>query len=243
MKKEIENWKRLKLVLNTSGKFVLRKLLLTKFMNDEMILRTLQRPGVKRKFEKAYQKGTMSSRQWNILYVQTQQYEEKDKLNTKNIDVELYALLLQKLAELQTPKHGWHDWPSENDFSVTANVVRIKLMYREVNHMTRVDDEDFEKKWAMLKSSLIALNYSKYAIDNLRTCAIEPDWNISYFWYHIVNSPELHRTELIIAMVVMFLLLCIVDTREYIIDVLHRALHFVMWQYYKYFGNKSSSKN
>lgn len=239
MKKTVENLKRVRLVLNTSGKYVLKKLLLTKFVDEQMIYRALQRPGTRRKFEKAVQKGIMTEKQWNVLYPNvTTEEDEKNKLNSKAMDTDIYTLLIRKLCDLEKPADGWNAWPRENDSSTIANVIRIKMLNHDTMNLTEIPDEEFEDRWRLMERALVGLGYSKYAIDNLRTCCVEQEMSFSYLWFHIVNSPELHREEFITFLIILFVLLCIVDVRECITDKLQNIVDTILWNYYKYIGGK-----
>ena len=232
MKKNIENLKRVKLVLRTAGRFVLKRLLMLKYVNDEMVQRALQRPGVKRKFEKALQKSIMTDQQWKTLYPEN---PTESKFDSNKIDTLFYAFLVRKLGDVEKPENGWNLWPRENDMTRTAHVVRIKLLCEETEGLSELSDDELEICWTALQKALLGLHYDKYALDNLRTCCVEQEITPSYIWYHIVNSPDLHRGWLIAFLCLLFILLCIIDTREYLMDVINDAYQFILWNYYKYF--------
>ena len=207
---------------------MVRNLLLQKFNNDEaQIQRALNRPGNKRKMEKLRQKGLVTYKQWATLYPLL----EDDKIDFKHVDLLLYILLLRKIGELSVG--DFEQWPKETDQTTTAHVVRLKLLSQEMEHVFRMNENEFEQRWRTIERALLGLQYSNYAIDNLKTCCVEQEKDLGYYWYHVWNSPELHRNELIVFCVILLAVICVFDWWLYITDAIESITDHAMWNYFK----------
>lgn len=206
---------------------MVRKLLLQKFNNEEtQIQRALNRPNNKRKMEKLRQKGLLTYKEWAILYPLLQD----DKIDFKQVDLPLYILILRKIGELSTG--DFEQWPKETNQSTTAHIIRLKLLSQEMEHVFRMNEDEFDKKWRTLEQVLLGLQYSSYAIDNLKTCCVEQKKDLGYYWYHIWNSPELHRNELIVFCIILLLVIFIFDWWVYIMNALESMADYLMWNYF-----------
>ena len=206
----------------------MRKLLLQKFNNDETQVQcALNRPSNKRKMEKLRQKGLLSYKQWAILYPLL----EDDKIDFKNVDLLLYVLLLRKIGDLSTG--DFEQWPKATDQSKTAHIIRLRLLSKEMEHVFRLNEDEFEQRWRTMERALLGLQYSSYAIDNLKTCCVEQKKDLGYYWYHIWNSPELHRNELITFCLILLAVICVFDWWVYITDAIEGIADYVMWNYFK----------
>ena len=217
---------------HNQGRCIVRQLLLQKFDNEEAkVQRTLNRPSVKRKMEKLRQKGLVTSRQWATLYPLL----DDDKIDFKQVDLLLYILLLRKLGELPmvSGPGGFEQWPKETDQSTPAQIVRLKLLKEETESASSMEEPEFNSRWRTLERTLLGLKYSKYAIDNLKTCCVEQEKDLGYYWYHVWNSPELHRNELIAFCLLFLAVICVFDWWVYITDALESWLDNVMWNFFK----------
>lgn len=213
---------------------MVRKLLLQQFEeSEEKVQRALNRPNIKRKMEKLRQKGLVTSHQWAILYP----ILEDDKIDFKQVDLPLYILLLRKIGNLGAtlPTGGYDQWPRDTEQNTTSQLVRLKLLHEEMKDVTSISDDgnEFNQRWQTLERTLLALKYSKYAIDNLHTCCVEQEKNFSYYWYHVWNSPELHRNELLAFCILLLLLISVFDWWTNIVDALEVCINHVVWQWYK----------
>jgi hypothetical protein len=237
MKKEVENLKRIKLVLKTAGKYVIRSLLLQRYKSEEQLTKTINRPGVKRKLEKARLKSIISDKHWSILYPELLGGvgEEVGQIQYKNVDFALYVILLRKLGDLPKPVRGWNEWPRNTDKNNVSNVVRLKLVHEEVEKQTKLNEQNFESVWKSLEMALLGLNYSAHGLGNLKTCCVESERDLAYYWYHVWNSPELHRSELIAFLVVTLILMCIFDWWDSVIEILEKHCDLFLWYYYKFY--------
>ena len=237
MKKEVENLKRVKLVLKTAGKYVVRILLLQHYKTEEQLTRTINKPGVKRKLEKARQKSTLTDKHWSILYpvvMGGEDDQEAGKITYKDVDFTLYVILLRKLGELPKPARGWDEWPRNTDKSSVEHVVRLKLIHEEVEKETELNGQNFEAIWNSLEAALVGLNYSKTGLDNLKTCCVESERDLGYYWYHVWNSHELHRNELIAFLIVALILICTFDWWDSVVEILEAFGDACLWYYFKF---------
>ena len=92
-------------------------------------------------------------------------------------DVTLLSLLLRKVCNLKEPSTGWHELPEDNDVSLEANIVRIKCYRNDVCHSvsTSITQVEFENKWKVISSALVALGLNQKDLDRLKTEPIDND--------------------------------------------------------------------
>ena len=207
---------------------MVRKILLQQYQTEEQVQKALNRPSIKRKMEKAKQKNMITNQQWSTLYPLL----PEDKIQFKDVDLGLYVVLLRKIGELKIPNSGWEVWPKDTDESQVSHVVRLNLLDLEMKERQQLDENEFEKKWQILEKALLGLKYSAHAIENLKTCCVEQEKNLSYYCYHVWNSPELHRTELIIVCCIALLLISLFDWWDHVLDGLEMCWNFLAWYYY-----------
>ena len=92
-------------------------------------------------------------------------------------DITLLNLLLRKVCNLKEPSTGWHELPEDNDVSLEANIVRIKCYRNDVCHSvsTSITQVEFENKWKVISSALVALGLNQKDLDRLKTEPIDND--------------------------------------------------------------------
>ena len=92
-------------------------------------------------------------------------------------DITLLNLLLRKVCNLKEPSTGWHELPEDSDISPGANIVRIKCYRNELCHSvsTSITKVEFENKWKVISSALVALGLNQKDVDRLKTKPIDHD--------------------------------------------------------------------
>lgn len=110
--------------------------------------------------------------QWEILFPPS-----GDPPDSKSFDVTLLHLLLREFCSLTAPSTGWHNLPADSDVSPQANIVRIKCYRNELCHSvsTSITEVEFEDKWMVLSSALVALGLDQKDVDRLKTEPIDHD--------------------------------------------------------------------
>ena len=102
-----------------------------------------------------------------------------DPPDSKTFDISLLHLLIREICHLTAPLTGWHKMPAEDDESVEANIIRIKCFRNELCHgiSTSIPNDEFEKKWEQISSSLEALELYVYRrrIERLKSDPIDHD--------------------------------------------------------------------
>ena len=99
-----------------------------------------------------------------------------DPPDSESFDVTLLHLLLREVCSLKAPKpDGWHKLPADSDVSREANIVRIKCYRNELCHnvSTSLTKVEFEDKWKVVSSALVALGLDQKDVDRLKTEPID----------------------------------------------------------------------
>ena len=117
-------------------------------------------------------KKIITSRQWEMLFPLSGHPPD-----SKSFDVTLLHLLLREVCSLTAPSTGWHNLPANSDVSPEANIVRIKCYRNELCHSvsTSITEAEFEDKWKVVSSALVALGLDQKDVDNLKTEPIDHD--------------------------------------------------------------------
>ncbi|KAK3578641.1 hypothetical protein CHS0354_002944 [Potamilus streckersoni] len=92
---------------------------------------------------------------YNRLYPQA----SSTPVSSENFDISLLTCLFRNICGLNPPKTGWDDPPLQGDTSLEADVVRIRLIRNEVQHITTasLSDQDFPTKWNEIEQVLTRL--------------------------------------------------------------------------------------
>jgi len=114
----------------------------------------------------------ITNSQWEILFSPS-----GNPPDSKLFDVTLVHLLLREFCSLTAPSTGWHNLPTESDVSPEANIVRIKCYRNELCHSvsTSITKVEFEEKWRVVSSALVALGLDQKDVDRLKTEPIDHD--------------------------------------------------------------------
>ena len=80
-------------------------------------------------------------------------------------------MLLREICRFTAPPTGWHTMPADGDVSLKANIVRIKLVRNKLFHSvtTGIAKDEFEDKWNIVSSALVALGLDRTEVDRLKT--------------------------------------------------------------------------
>jgi len=97
--------------------------------------------------------------------------------DSKAFDITLLHLLLREICPLKVPSTGWNEMPANGDVSLEANLVRIKCFTNELCHSVSTDiaKDEFEDKWNIVSSALVALGLDQTEVDHLKTEPIDHD--------------------------------------------------------------------
>ena len=114
----------------------------------------------------------ISDGQWEKLFPTS-----GDPPDSKTFDITLLHLLLREICYLTAPPTGWHKIPTDGDSSLEANIVRIKFFRNELCHSvsTSIAKEEFEDKWNIVSSALVALGLDQTEVDRLKSEPIDHD--------------------------------------------------------------------
>ena len=97
--------------------------------------------------------------------------------DSTTFDITLLHLLLREICHLTAPPTGWHKMPADGDVSREANIVRIKCFRNELCHSvsTGIATDQFEDKWNIVSSALVAMGIDQTEVDRLKTAPIDHD--------------------------------------------------------------------
>ena len=97
--------------------------------------------------------------------------------DSKNFDITLLHLLLREICNLKAPSTGWNNMPVDSDVSREANIARIKCFRNELCHAVAigVTKTEFEDKWKIVSSALVALGLDQEEVDRLKSEPIDHD--------------------------------------------------------------------
>ena len=114
----------------------------------------------------------ISDDQWENLFPPS-----GDPPDSKTFDTTLLHLLLREICCLAVPPTGWHKMPTNSDISLEANIVRIKCFRNKLCHSvsTGIAKDEFEDKWNIVSSALVALGLDQTKVDRLKPEPIDHD--------------------------------------------------------------------
>ena len=98
----------------------------------------------------------LTKSQWNCLYHSPGVYGE-----STDFDLTLVFRLLRTICNLIPPTNGWDDLPDSTDFSLAADLVRIKYyrnsVYGHVNQNMEITDDKFPIFWRDISETLVRI--------------------------------------------------------------------------------------
>ena len=100
-----------------------------------------------------------------------------DPPDSQTFDITLLHLLLREICCLTAPPTGWHKMPADGDASVEAYIVRIKRFRNKLfdSVTTGIAKDEFEDRWNIVSSALVALGLDRTEVDRLKTEPINHD--------------------------------------------------------------------
>ena len=118
-------------------------------------------------------RGVIFKEQWPKLFPSS----DDPPVDSKTFDITLLHLLLREICGLTTPPTGWHTMPADGDVSLEANIVRTKLFRNKLFHSvtTGIAKDEFDNRWNIVSSALVALGLDRTEADRLKTEPIDHD--------------------------------------------------------------------
>ena len=77
-----------------------------------------------------------------------------------DFDISLLCKLLREICNLTAPATGWDNMPNSRDYSLQADIVRIRSYRNSIyshNHHMEVTDTDFQKLWIEISDALLRI--------------------------------------------------------------------------------------
>ena len=114
----------------------------------------------------------ISATQWKLLF------PSSGSPDSNNFDITLLTILLRNICGLPSPATGWNVMPPASDTSISAEILRIKMIRNEVyGHISsaQLDDTKFETLWQEISQPLINLGIRHQDIDQLKQIALSPE--------------------------------------------------------------------
>ena len=100
-------------------------------------------------------KAKLSKPEWDALYPSPGKFGK-----SADFDITLTFRLLRTICSLTTPSTGWNNPPNSTDFSIEADLVRIKLYRNSVyghNRKMEITDSDFHSLWKEISEALLRI--------------------------------------------------------------------------------------
>ncbi|XP_028416332.1 uncharacterized protein LOC114540248 isoform X2 [Dendronephthya gigantea] len=107
--------------------------------------------------------------QWDLLF------PISGAPDSNNFDITLLTVLLRNICGLSPPATGWDVMPPASDTSISANILRVKMLRNEVyghNPTASLDDTTFEKLWREISVPLVNLGIPQKDIDELKVAPL-----------------------------------------------------------------------
>lgn len=110
-------------------------------------------------------KGRLALLNWEKLFPPDGSAPDPNKF-----DISLLFFLLTTICGLNPPHTGWHNKPPPSDFSLEANIARVKFYRNMCAHVSSsgVDTSTFDALWQDISTVLVDLGLDKTEIDNLK---------------------------------------------------------------------------
>ena len=146
-----ENFQRISRLLISGGTALLREIF--DFISPPSTLpTTLKNPAT----EKQLKAAKLTKPQWDCLYPSPGVYGK-----SADFDVTLLFKLLRTICNLIPPTTGWDALPTSTDYTLAADLARIKYyrntVYGHVNQNMEITDDDFLSLWQDLSEALVRI--------------------------------------------------------------------------------------
>ena len=106
-------------------------------------------------------------------------------------DITLLVLLLRSICHLHPPLTGWNTNPSQSDNSISANIVRIRLLRNKFSHSNRLTFHEYQQILFMGSTALLGLGCTKKDLSDIETCCL--DRKMSKKWKRLTTYVQHNR--------------------------------------------------
>ena len=145
------NFQRVTRLLIAGGTTLLREIF-DNFCKPSNLLTILSNPFTQTQLKAA----KLTKPQWDCLYPSPGVYGK-----STDFDVTLLFRLLRTICGLAPPATGWDVLPPNSDYSVTAELARIKYyrnsVYGHVNQSMEITDDEFLSLWQEISGALVRI--------------------------------------------------------------------------------------
>ena len=146
--KEKDNFQRLARLLIGGGTVLLREVFDMK-CPPRNLPTILQDPHTKELLQGAW----LYKEEWKSLYPSSRKYGK-----SRDFDITFLSRLLRTICGLTPPKMGWNALPASTDYSLEADLVRIKYYRDELCHTNEnmeISDDEFSFLWREISEALV----------------------------------------------------------------------------------------
>ncbi|XP_070547275.1 uncharacterized protein [Ptychodera flava] len=111
-------------------------------------------------------KHIISNQEWRVLYPRNSRAVTSD-----DFDITLLMILFRNICKLRQPPTGWDNQPTPHDYSLEADIVRVKMYRNKLAHCstTNIDKEVFDQWWFEISEALVRLGADRKDIDQLKS--------------------------------------------------------------------------
>lgn len=117
----------------------------------------LGNPAIKKKLQTLRGKKVLFFQEWERLYNSS---GPGGYGKSSDFDISLLYKLLREICNLTAPATGWHNMPNSSDYSLQADIVRIRCYRNTIYshfHQFEVTDADFKKFWTEINEALLRI--------------------------------------------------------------------------------------
>ncbi|XP_071116058.1 NACHT, LRR and PYD domains-containing protein 13-like [Haliotis cracherodii] len=138
----------------------------------------LSQTHVKTMLTKLHQQKALTDKHWKTLYP-----IKKRGVTSQRYDSRLLAILLQTVCHLCPPyPHGWNALPLGTDSSLSADVVRLSILFQQIGSLGGVRDEEYPVLWKQIGEVLLRLGGppARIKIQRIDNESVPPDLQNHY---------------------------------------------------------------
>ncbi|KAK3084052.1 hypothetical protein FSP39_007376 [Pinctada imbricata] len=113
----------------------------------------LAQPHIRAVLQRLQEQEILNDRQWKLLYP-----VKKKHVSSQQYDSRTLIILLQSICHLCPPyPNGWTSMPLSTDSSISADIVRLQLLYQQVAAKETISIEDYTTLWKQIREVLLRL--------------------------------------------------------------------------------------
>lgn len=113
----------------------------------------LSQPHIRTVLQRLHEQGVLDEKQWKLLYP-----TKKKHTNSQQYDSRTLVTLLQTICHLCPPyPNGWSAAPLSADSSLSADIVRLQLLFQHVAEMKTISIEEYTSIWKQIREVLLRL--------------------------------------------------------------------------------------